>query len=154
MATTIAGFELPEGKSITDLDAWPPFARWWNAHYRYRLDPNDGLCLQIFGAWLAGAYWQSQRGRTAIQLSPKRLQIYNWIRGYIQSNHESPTMQEIGAHFQMKSSASVSSNLAVLEREGFINRRRRIPLLRVALALLFFALVGFVFLFGMMDWSK
>jgi hypothetical protein len=33
-------------------------------------------------------------------------------------------------------------------------RRHRIPLLRIALALLFFSLIGFVFLFGILDWSK
>lgn len=33
-------------------------------------------------------------------------------------------------------------------------RRHRIPLLRIALALLFFALFGFVFLFGILEWAK
>ena len=32
-------------------------------------------------------------------------------------------------------------------------RRHRIPLLRIALALIFFALFGFVFLFGLMGWK-
>jgi hypothetical protein len=33
-------------------------------------------------------------------------------------------------------------------------RRHRISLLRIALALLFFALFGFVSLFGIMSWSE
>lgn len=55
-------------------------------------------------------------------ISPKQERIFHFISGYISSNNQPPTMAEIGRQFQMKSSASVSANLAVLEREGFIKR--------------------------------
>jgi repressor LexA len=55
-------------------------------------------------------------------LSPKRQKILRFISGYITLNHEPPTMKEIGEEFQMTSSASVSNNLTVIEREGFIKR--------------------------------
>lgn len=55
-------------------------------------------------------------------ISPKQQRILTFIVGYISSNNQSPTMAEIGRHFQMRSSASVSQVLAVLEREGFIKR--------------------------------
>lgn len=32
--------------------------------------------------------------------------------------------------------------------------KRPLPLLKIAVALLFFALIGFVFLFGILDWTK
>jgi len=57
-------------------------------------------------------------------ITAKQRRIYDFIRRYMESNHEPPTMAEIGRQFQMSSSASVHGILLALEREGFI---RRIP---------------------------
>ncbi len=55
-------------------------------------------------------------------VTAKQRRVYEFIRGYIESNHESPTIAEIGKHFQMSSSASVHAILVALEREGLIKR--------------------------------
>ena len=52
----------------------------------------------------------------------KQRRVFEFIRRYIESNQEPPTMAEIGRQFQMSSSASVHSILATLEREGLIKR--------------------------------
>ena len=52
----------------------------------------------------------------------KQRRIYEFIRGYIESNQEPPTIAEIGRQFQMSSSASVHAILLALEREGLIKR--------------------------------
>jgi repressor LexA len=57
-------------------------------------------------------------------VTAKQKRIYDFIRRYIESNQEPPTMAEIGRQFQMSSSASVHGILSALEREGLI---RRIP---------------------------
>jgi len=55
-------------------------------------------------------------------LQPKQQRIYDFIRGYIASNNESPTMAEIGRRFQLRSSASVYNVLVALENQGLIER--------------------------------
>lgn len=55
-------------------------------------------------------------------VTAKQRRIFEFIRGYIESNQEPPTIAEIGKHFQMKSSASVHAVLTTLEREGLIKR--------------------------------
>ena len=55
-------------------------------------------------------------------VTAKQRRIYEFIRRYIESNHESPTIAEIGRQFQMRSSASVHAVLVTLEREGLIKR--------------------------------
>ena len=55
-------------------------------------------------------------------VTAKQRRVYEFIRGYIESNHEPPTIAEIGKHFQMSSSASVHAILVALEREGLIKR--------------------------------
>ncbi len=55
-------------------------------------------------------------------VTAKQRRVYEFIRGYIESNHEPPTIAEIGRHFQMSSSASVHAILVALEREGLIKR--------------------------------
>ena len=55
-------------------------------------------------------------------VTPKQRRIFEFIRRYIDSNHEAPTIAEIGRQFQMKSSASVHAVLTALEREGLIKR--------------------------------
>jgi len=55
-------------------------------------------------------------------VTAKQRRIFEFIRRYIESNHEAPTIAEIGRQFQMKSSASVHAVLTALEREGLIKR--------------------------------
>ncbi|HYK21069.1 MAG TPA: S24 family peptidase, partial [Pyrinomonadaceae bacterium] len=55
-------------------------------------------------------------------VTAKQRRVYEFIRGYIESNQEPPTIAEIGRHFQMRSSASVHAILLALEREGLIKR--------------------------------
>ena len=55
-------------------------------------------------------------------VTAKQRRVYEFIRRVIESNHEPPTIAEIGAQFQMKSPASVHAILVALEREGLIKR--------------------------------
>ena len=55
-------------------------------------------------------------------ITAKQRRIFEFIRRYIDSNQEAPTIAEIGRQFQMRSSASVHAVLTALEREGLIKR--------------------------------
>ena len=55
-------------------------------------------------------------------VTAKQRRIFEFIRRYIDSNQEPPTIAEIGRQFQMRSSASVHAVLIALEREGLIKR--------------------------------
>jgi repressor LexA len=55
-------------------------------------------------------------------VTAKQRRIFEFIRRYIESNHEPPTIAEIGKQFQMRSTASVHAVLTALEREGLIKR--------------------------------
>jgi repressor LexA len=55
-------------------------------------------------------------------VTAKQRRVYEFIRKYMASNNEPPTIAEIGRHFQISSSASVHSILLALEREGLIKR--------------------------------
>lgn len=55
-------------------------------------------------------------------VTAKQRRVFDFIRRYIESNHEPPTIAEIGRQFQMSSSASVHAILVALEREGLIKR--------------------------------
>lgn len=55
-------------------------------------------------------------------ITAKQRRVYDFIRRYIESNQEPPTIAEIGRQFQMSSSASVHGILSALEREGLIKR--------------------------------
>jgi repressor LexA len=55
-------------------------------------------------------------------VTAKQRRVYEFIRGYTESNQEPPTIAEIGRQFQMSSSASVHGILRTLEREGLIKR--------------------------------
>ena len=55
-------------------------------------------------------------------VTAKQRRIFEFIRRYIESNQEPPTIAEIGRQFQMRSSASVHAVLLALEREGLIKR--------------------------------
>ena len=55
-------------------------------------------------------------------VTAKQRRVFEFIRRYIDSNQEPPTIAEIGRQFQMRSSASVHAILLALEREGLIKR--------------------------------
>ena len=55
-------------------------------------------------------------------VTAKQRRIFEFIRRYIESNQEAPTIAEIGRQFQMRSSASVHAVITALEREGLIKR--------------------------------
>lgn len=55
-------------------------------------------------------------------VTAKQKRVYDFIRRYLESNEEPPTMAEIGRQFQMSSSASVHAILLALEKEGLIKR--------------------------------
>jgi repressor LexA len=55
-------------------------------------------------------------------VTAKQRRIFEFIRRYIDSNQEAPTIAEMGRQFQMRSSASVHAVLTALEREGLIKR--------------------------------
>jgi repressor LexA len=63
-----------------------------------------------------------KRGICPMSVTAKQRRIYEFIRRYIDSNHEPPTIAEIGRQFQMRSPASVHAVLLALEREGLIKR--------------------------------
>lgn len=48
--------------------------------------------------------------------------IFQFVKGYIVSNGEAPTIREIGDRVGLNSSSSVHAALASLEREGLIKR--------------------------------
>jgi repressor LexA len=55
-------------------------------------------------------------------VTAKQRRIFEFIKRYIDSNQEPPTIAEIGRQFEMRSSASVHAVLTALEREGLIKR--------------------------------
>jgi len=67
-------------------------------------------------------FWAVQEGEWFMPVTAKQRRIFEFIRRYIDSNHEAPTIAEIGRQFQMRSSASVHAVLTALEREGLIKR--------------------------------
>lgn len=54
----------------------------------------------------------------------KTLRMFKFISGYIASNHEAPTLREIGNQFEMRSPAGVFYHVLRMERLGLI---RRVP---------------------------
>ena len=55
-------------------------------------------------------------------ITAKQRRVYEFIKRYIESNDEPPTIAEIGKHFQISSSASVHGIITALEREGLIRK--------------------------------
>ena len=55
----------------------------------------------------------------------KTLRIYDFICRVIASNGEAPTMREIMAQFDIRSSASVTEHLKKMEARGWIKRSRK-----------------------------
>src|SRR5689334_12901744 len=62
------------------------------------------------------------RGAGLMPITAKQRRVYDFIRGFIQSNDQPPTIAEIGQHFRISSTASVHGILLALEREGLIKR--------------------------------
>jgi len=52
----IDGFNLPEGKTITDTDFWKPFKEWFEKENGFESHPT--IDRAVFETWVAGAYWQ------------------------------------------------------------------------------------------------
>jgi SOS-response transcriptional repressor LexA len=61
-----------------------------------------------------------------ISSSPRkrRLKIYEYIKGCIESKGSAPTLVEIGARFELRSTATVHAILVKLEKDGLIKRSR------------------------------
>lgn len=57
-----------------------------------------------------------------MSVTARQRQVYEFIRRYLETQQQPPTIAEIGKQFQMSSSASVHSILSALEREGLIKR--------------------------------
>lgn len=55
-------------------------------------------------------------------MNHRQQKAFNFIKGYLQSNHEAPTLAEIGAFVGLRSSASVFEILCALESMGLIIR--------------------------------
>ena len=55
-------------------------------------------------------------------VTARQRQVYEFIRRYVETNNQPPTIAEIGKQFQMTSPASVHSIVSALEREGLIKR--------------------------------
>jgi repressor LexA len=56
------------------------------------------------------------------RIATSKQRVFDFIRRYIDSNQEAPTMAEIGRQFQLNSSASVFNILVDLEKDGMIKR--------------------------------
>jgi len=57
-----------------------------------------------------------------IRIPEKKRRVFEYIQRYIASNHEPPTIAEIGRQFQLRSSSSVHQILTQLESDGLITR--------------------------------
>src|SRR5205807_6775501 len=57
-------------------------------------------------------------------ITVRQRRVLDYIRRYVETHGEPPTIAEIGKEFGMSSSASAHHVVSTLEREGFI---RRIP---------------------------
>ncbi|MBO0719483.1 MAG: transcriptional repressor LexA [Blastocatellia bacterium] len=59
-------------------------------------------------------------------LTPRQLEIFDFLLRYHQKHGYAPTIAEIQSHFELSSPATIHEQLAVLEREGKIRRRRNV----------------------------
>src|SRR5438132_3401386 len=55
-------------------------------------------------------------------LTPRRKQILEYLEHYIEQHGYAPTIQEIGRHFHLSSTATVHKHLTALEQLGMIER--------------------------------
>lgn len=54
----------------------------------------------------------------------RKKRITDFLRGYIASNSEAPTLREIGDFFGLSSVGTVHRILVILEHDGWIKRTR------------------------------
>ena len=59
-------------------------------------------------------------------ISPRQQRVFNFIRGYIESNGMAPTIDEIRRRFQYRAGSTVHRIVSILVAEGMI---RRTPLI-------------------------
>lgn len=57
-------------------------------------------------------------------LSTKQNKVFDFIKGFIEKNHTSPTVREIAEGINVKSARTVSQYLEKLEEKGFIIRNK------------------------------
>ncbi|HEY6327822.1 MAG TPA: transcriptional repressor LexA [Blastocatellia bacterium] len=57
-------------------------------------------------------------------VTPRQLEIYDFVRETLTSEGQAPTIAEISAHFGLKSTSTIHQALSALEQKGLI---RRIP---------------------------
>lgn len=62
------------------------------------------------------------QGRCKAVISPRQKRVFQFIKGYIDSNGKSPTIKEICEYFQYRSWATVHRIIVILENEGLIKR--------------------------------
>lgn len=55
-------------------------------------------------------------------ISPRQQRVFNFIKKYMESNTEPPTIAEIAGYFGYNSPATVHRILVILENEGMIRR--------------------------------
>ncbi|MEW9097306.1 MAG: MarR family transcriptional regulator [Clostridiaceae bacterium] len=60
-------------------------------------------------------------------LTKKEERVLNTIKRYINDNKISPTIRELAAMLELRSTATVSDYLERLERKGYIERIERSP---------------------------
>jgi repressor LexA len=55
-------------------------------------------------------------------ISPRQQRVFNFIKGYIESNKQAPTIAEINKFFGYRSTSTGHRILQILETEGLIRR--------------------------------
>ncbi len=58
------------------------------------------------------------------RLTERQNQVYEFLRTYVRRSGKPPTIKEIGAHLDIKSTNGVHKMLVVLETKGYINRTK------------------------------
>lgn len=64
-----------------------------------------------------------QQLETAVFLTKKQKELYDYLGTYIQQNGYAPKLEEIGAHFKLSSLSTVHKHLTHLEQKGLIRRK-------------------------------
>ena len=59
-------------------------------------------------------------------LTPRQLEVHDFLTRFQQKHGYAPTIAEIQKHFQLNSPATVHEQLAVLERRGLIRRQKHV----------------------------
>lgn len=59
-----------------------------------------------------------------VPLTERQNQVYEFLRTYIRRNGKPPTLKEIGAHLDIRSTNGVHKMLTVLETKGYITRTK------------------------------